>query len=114
MQNISKTICQAFKDARRALGLSQSVLASEIGCHQEAISMFERGNSTKLSEEYVSKLATRLGLDIKKLQSEEENVGKPAEVFVSVGYCPDCDCPSNSAYSVGDRIFRRITLQKGI
>ena len=114
MQNVSKTICQAFKDARRALGLSQCVLANEIGCHQEAISMFERGNATKLSEEYVSKIATRLGIDLKKLQDEESNAGKPAEVSVSVGYCPDCECPSNSSYSVGERTFYRITLQKGI
>ncbi|MBP3406005.1 MAG: helix-turn-helix domain-containing protein [Kiritimatiellae bacterium] len=114
MQNVSKTICQAFKDARRALGLSQSVLADEIGCHQEAISMFERGNATKLSEEYVSKIAKRLGIDIQKLQDEEESVGKPAEVSVSVGYCPECECPSNSSYTVGGRSFYRITLQKGI
>ena len=114
MQNVSKTICQAFKDARRALGLSQCVLANEIGCHQEAISMFERGNATKLSEEYVSKIATRLGIDLKKLQDEESNAGKPAEVSVSVGYCPDCECPSNTSYSVGERTFYKITLQKGI
>ena len=114
MQNVSKTICQAFKDARRALGLSQSVLANEIGCHQEAISMFERGNATKLSEEYVSRIAKRLGIDIQKLQDEEENAGKPAEVSVSVGYCPECECPSNSSYTVGGRSFYKITLQKGI
>ena len=114
MQNISKTVCQAFKDARRALGLSQSVLADEIGCHQEAISMFERGNVTKLSEEYVSRIAKRLCIDIQKLQDEEENAGKSAEVSVSVGYCPDCECPSNSSYTVGGRSFHRITLQKGI
>ena len=114
MQNVSKTICQAFKDARRALGLSQSVLADEIGCHQEAISMFERGNATKLSEEYVSKIAKRIVIDIQKLQDEEESVGKPAEVSVSVGYCPECECPSNSSYTVGGRSFYRITLQKGI
>ena len=114
MQNVSKTICLAFKDARRALGLSQSVLADEIGCHQEAISMFERGNATKLSEEYVSKIAKRLGIDIQKLQDEEESVGKPAAVSVSVGYCPECECPSNSSYTVGGRSFYRITLQKGI
>ena len=112
MQNVSKTICQAFKDARRALGLSQCVLANEIGCHQEAISMFERGNATKLSEEYVSKIATRLGIDLKKLQDEESNAGKPAEVSVSVGYCPDCECPSNTSYSVGERTFYKITCRR--
>ena len=81
MQNVSKKICQAFRDARRALHLSQSVLANEIGCHQEAISMFECGKSTKISEENVSKLAKRLGIDLKKLQNEEDNAGKPAAAF---------------------------------
>jgi DNA-binding XRE family transcriptional regulator len=114
MQNLPKMICQKFKDARRALGLSQSVLASEIGCHQEAISMFERGNITKLSEEYVSKIAVRLGIDLKKLQDEETNAQKAAVTFVSTGYCPDCECPSNSSYSVGERVFYKITLQKGV
>ena len=76
MQNVSKTICQAFKDARRALGLSQSVLADEIGCHQEAISMFERGNATKLSEEYVSKIAKRLGIDFYDKESDIELIQK--------------------------------------
>lgn len=114
MQNISKTICTVFKDARRALRLSQSVLAKEIGCHQEAISMFECGNATKLSEEYVSKLANRLGIDLKKLQDDEQNAGKPAVVSVGVGYCPDCECPSNSAYTVRERTFYKITKQNGI
>jgi uncharacterized protein (UPF0212 family) len=76
--------------------------------------MFERGNATKLSEEYVSRIAKRLGIDIQKLQDEEESAGKPAEVSVSVGYCPECECPSNSSYTVGGRSFYRITLQKGI
>ena len=114
MQNVSKTICQAFKDARRALGLSQCVLANEIGCHQEALSMFERGNATKLSEEYVSKIAQRLGIDVKALQDQESAAGQAARVTVSTGYCTDPECPSNTAYTVGGRIFHKITLQNGI
>ena len=114
MQNISKSICQTFKDARRALGLTQSALASDIGCHQEALSMFERGNATKLSEEYVSRMAERLGIDIKALQEQESAAGKAASVMVSIGYCTDPECPSNTAYAVGGRTFHKITLQKGI
>jgi transcriptional regulator with XRE-family HTH domain len=117
MQNISKAICQKFKDARRALGLSQTELATEIGCHQAALSMFEKGNSTKLSEEYVNKLASRLNLDLAELrEAESTNAQREAEPFrhaLATGFCPDAECPSNSAYSVGGRTFFKITLQRG-
>ena len=103
-----------FKDARRALGLTQSELASELGCHQAALSMFEKGKSTKLSEEYVLKLATRLKLDLKKLlESDQAGCAMFQQTAVSLGFCPDPDCPSNAAYAVGERTFFRVTLQKG-
>ena len=114
MQNISRTVCLSFKDARRALGLTQSALAKEIGCHQEAISMFEKGKSTKLSEETVVKMAKRLGLDFKALCDGESDRRAEADAVVSAGFCPDRECPSNSAYAVGGRKLYRITLQKGI
>ena len=114
MQNIPKTVCMKFKDARRALGLTQSELASELGCHQAALSMFEKGKSTKLSEEYVLKLATRLKLDLKKLlESDQAGCAMFQQTAVSLGFCPDPDCPSNAAYAVGERSFFRVTLQKG-
>jgi hypothetical protein len=76
--------------------------------------MFERGNATKLSEEYVSKIAQRLGIDVKALQDQESAAGQAARVTVSTGYCTDPECPSNTAYTVGGRIFHKITLQNGI
>ena len=60
MQDIPKRVCSIFKDARRALGLKQKALAAEIGCQQPALSMFEGGNPTKLSEELVNKLAREI------------------------------------------------------
>ena len=42
------------------------------------------------------------------------SIEEPGMVARSPGYCPDPECPSNSAYSVGSRTFFRITLQKGI
>ena len=103
-----------FKDARRALGLTQTELAAELGCHQAALSMFEKGKSTKLSEEYVLKLATRLKIDLKALLGSEESATESfQQTIVSTGFCPDPDCPSNTAYAVGERTFFRITLQKG-
>lgn len=115
MNNISKTVCMKFKDARRALGLTQSALAAEIGCHQAALSMFENGNSTKLSEEYVNKLTERLGIDLKEVcdlaAAEEREATK--SLNVSVGFCPEHECPSNVPYSVVGRTLYRVTLQKG-
>lgn len=76
--------------------------------------MFERGRTTKLSEEYVEKIARRLGIDIKALQAKEASQGIQMQAPMAAGYCPDCECPSNSAYAVGNRNLYRITLQHGI
>lgn len=104
-----------FKDARRALGLTQSELAAELGCHQAALSMFENGKATKLSNEYVGRLADRLKIDLKALLESEQIAEHPVQLPVaSLGFCPDPECPSNAAYAVGERTFLRITLQKGI
>ena len=115
MQNIPKAICQKFKDARRTLGLTQSALAMEVGCQQAALSMFESGRPTKLSDDYVTKIAARLNLDLTQLLDTAQKVAEPVSLrTVSIGFCPDPECPSNSAYTVGERIFFRVTLQKGI
>ena len=114
MQDLSKRVCEKFKDARRALGLTQTALAAEIGFRQEALSMFEKGNPTKLSAEYVEKLAKRLGIDIKDIkeraESEERDISDGFEVM---GFCPEKECPSNTSYSVCGRTFYRVTLQRG-
>lgn len=114
MQDIPKRVCEMFKDARRALGLKQNALAVEIGCQQPALSMFEGGNPTKLSEELVRKLAVRLGIDLKEAMEkaaveEREHVN----VVATIGFCPERECPSNTAYVVNGRMFYRVTLQKG-
>lgn len=116
MNNISKKACMKFKEARRSLGITQSTLAEEIGCHQAALSMFENGNPTKLSEEYVTKLSARLGIDLKELAAEaasEDAPGVAVVQSVAAGFCPERECPSNAAYSVAGRTFYRVTLQKG-
>ena len=60
MKALSPEICFQLRDARRQAGLSQQVLAAEVGCKQSALSMFEQGRPTKLSTEAVDKLAQRL------------------------------------------------------
>ena len=114
MLNIPKTVCLQFRDARCAIGLTQAALAAELGFQQPALSMFEKGMATKLSDEYVAKLAARLNLDLDKMLEQ----AKAAENFYlsagdTVGFCPDPLCPSNTVYSVGERTFYRISFQKG-
>ena len=115
MTNLSKRACEKLKDARRALGLTQTALADEIGFRQEALSAFEKGNPTKLSAEYVEKLAARLGVDLKNVieQAVAEERETSIRPSLAVGYCPEPECPSNSAYSVAGRTLYRVTLQKG-
>lgn len=115
MQNLSKKCCEKFREARRAHGLTQIALATEIGCHQAALSMFEKGNVTKLSTEYVDKIAKRLGIDIASLQDQaaKEEIETGGTSLVSVGFCPEHECPTNTSYDVSGRTFYKVTLQKG-
>ena len=64
MKTLSPEICFKLRDARRQAGLSQQVLAAEVGCKQSALSMFEQGRPTKLSAEVVEKLAKRFGIGL--------------------------------------------------
>ena len=115
MQNLSRTICEKFRESRRAHGLTQTALATEVGCQQAALSMFEKGNGTKLSAEYVGKIAKRLGLDLAALQKQVDNEEQKTATtpIVSVGFCPEPECPSNTAYAVAGRTFHKVTLQRG-
>ena len=109
MTNLSPEICLKLKEARRAAKLSQSVLAAEVGCKQSALSMFESGDGTKLSEEVVNRLAKRFGVSLS--DRPPEVAANPPPVFASAeairvrGFCPNARCPSNSIYEVEGRQF---------
>jgi transcriptional regulator with XRE-family HTH domain len=107
MVNLSKSICFKFAEARRKEGLSQSLLAEEVGCMQSAISMFEKGNVTKLSEETIIKLSKRLNVPLEEEKSPLVSSISSDFVHLVHGFCPDCSCPSNVPYLVGDRLFFR-------
>ena len=115
MQNLSKTVCEKFRTARRDHGLTQTALAAEIGCHQAALSMFEKGNVTKLSTEYVEKIATRLGIDLEAIKEQAvlEEGDAEKKPTAMIGFCPENECPSNVSYAVAGRTFYKVTLQKG-
>lgn len=108
--NLSVEFCKRVKEARRKAGLSQSVLAKEVGCKQSALSGFEQGDGTKLNDEAVRKLSERFGIPIEEETASQEHV--PAVSYSSShaavrGFCPNLHCPSNHAYQVEDRNLLR-------
>ena len=111
MSNISKEFCLRFAEARRAKGIRQTELAAEIGCTQSALSMFEGGQPTKLSDETVKKLAEVLNVPLEDEKSSEAGDGHVTGQHivnpVVLGYCPNCHCPSNVPYVVAGRLFYR-------
>ncbi len=106
MISLSKDICLKFKEARQAKGLNQSALAQQVGCKQSAISMFESGMVTKLSEETVRRIAEFLGVSLEEESKASSNAVSDIPFQVAVhGYCPNCECPSNIPYVVNGRLY---------
>lgn len=105
MTNLSPEICFKLKAARKAAKVGQSELAREVGCKQSAISMFENGSPTKLSEETIRRIAKKFGVSL----SVDDQEGPTASVLpatsLTKGFCPNPKCPSNSAYEVDGRRF---------
>jgi len=111
MSNISRELCLRIAEARRAKGIRQTELAAQVGCTQSALSMFEGGHPTKLSDETVRKLSEVLGVPLVGEKTPEEVFTRMAEQnglnSVVLGFCPNCHCPSNVPYVVDDRLFYR-------
>ena len=107
MTNLSPEICKKLKDARREARLSQSVVASEIGCKQSALSMFEQGDGTKLNDAVIRKLAEKFGVSLETSAPVSLFTGASTIASASRGFCPNPKCPSNAAYEVEGRTFLR-------
>lgn len=111
MSNISKELCIRLAEARRAKGFRQTELAAQVGCTQSALSMFECGQPTKLSDETVKKLSELLGVPLIEHDNESKTPPSQQSVFVDIsvlhGFCPNCQCPSNVPYVVSGRLFFR-------
>ena len=105
MTNLSPEICLKLKEARRAAKLSQGVVASEVGCKQSALSMFEQGDGTKLSETVIKRLAEKFGVSLS--EPRREAVERFQEVSGERGFCPNPHCPSNASYEVDGRTLFR-------
>ena len=108
MINLNPEICRKIRDARRALAISQSALALEVGCKQSALSMFEQGDGRKLNDEVITKLAEKFSISLveeKKIAPEEVKIAEVSEICK--GFCPNPNCPSNHSYTVEGRTFYR-------
>ncbi len=100
-------------DARRRMGISQSSLAKETGCSQSAISMMEKGRVDALSIEKLNRIAERLGVPV------PEEKSRSSTAWPAAGFCPECECPSNKPYLVGDNVLwrpsiREVSLSRGV
>ena len=110
MSRVSRELCLRFAEARRAKGLRQTELAAQVGCTQSALSMFEGGQPTKLSEETVKKLSDLLGVPLLEEVSPSRTMsanGSYESLDVIHGFCPNCQCPSNVPYVVDGRLIYR-------
>lgn len=106
MKGLSREFCEKIALARREAGISQTELAAEIGCKQSALSPFERGDGTKLSDEAIQKLSAKFGIPIPKdtssaVQPSTFNL-QPAASAAS-GFCPNPDCPSHRKIQMGGK-----------
>ena len=108
MTNLNPEFCRKIKEARREAKISQEELAAEVGCKQSAISMFEKGDGTKLNDECIIKLSKKFGIEISTGVEEIEPVpARPLVMSPHTGFCPNPECPSNSRYQVEGRLFAR-------
>lgn len=108
MINLHPEICRKIRDERRERGISQSLLAKEVGCKQSALSMFEQGDGTKLNDEVIKKLCDKFGIELStdKVAIDIPQVAAPLRVFeTEKGFCPNPSCPSHAAYEVEGRKF---------
>jgi len=109
--NLSPEFCFKVKEARRAAKISQGELAAEVGCKQSAISMFEKGDGTKLNDEVIGKISKKFGIAIPGGAASGESAAPMATAIAAhgprTGFCPNGDCPSNHRYEVAGRLFAR-------
>ena len=93
-------------------GFRQTELASKVGCTQSALSMFEGGQPTKLSDDIVKKLSEVLDVPLSEPDKDKTSqngsaISVAADLPVVHGFCTNCQCPSNVPYVVSGRLFFR-------
>lgn len=105
MKGINSEFCVRVRQLRREKGISQSELAAAVGCKQSAISMFEKGDPTKLSDEAVERLAEKFSIKLEDYATKGESPLKAVLHVPSMtrGFCPNAACPTNKAFEVEGR-----------
>ena len=109
MKKLNPEFCAQVRDARRASKLSQSIVASEVGCHQSALSAFEQGDCTKLGDDVVERLSKKFGIDIESPKpvaaDSAHSVQRHCDFASGSGFCPNPRCPTNHPYQVEGRDY---------
>ena len=85
--------------------MTQSALAKAAGCMQSAVSMFEKGDPSKLADSTVEKIAEIL--DVKLEDGKDETPAAHTHHSHVRGFCPNCSCPSNVPFAVDGRVIFR-------
>lgn len=94
-----------LRDARRARGLTQAVLAEQAGCKQSALSMMESGRMDALAGGTVARIAEILGVPHAPAPADAPEA-RPAAPPAGRSLCPNGDCPSNVPFVVnGELLF---------
>ena len=106
MAQLSIAICRQFAKARREKGMTQSALAESVGCKQSAISMLESGQSAKIAQETVDKIAALLGVTLDAPLPGTFPTPSVTRPVISHSFCPNALCYSNVPYVInGELLF---------
>ena len=104
MANLSIALCRQLAKARREKGMTQSALAEAVGCKQSAISMLEAGQSAKVAQETVAKIAALVGVALEP--AAEPGAAAALRPPRAPAFCPNAQCYSNVPYVVnGELLF---------
>lgn len=115
---LNREFCVKLKEARRSAGLSQTVVANDVGCKQSALCSFERGDCTKLNDEVIRRLAEKFSIDLSLYVGKSKAVAEAvittggSSTGRATGFCPNPDCPSNHRYEVGGISFMKPELSE--
>ena len=102
--NQNRPIYQLLSQARKERGLTQSELATMVGCKQSAVSMMERGSDSALSWSTIEEISKELGVDVSAF-APATTASTASSQETGRSYCPIYDCPSNTPYSVNGALY---------
>lgn len=105
MAQLSIAFCKQLAQARREKGMTQSAVAEAVDCKQSAISMLEAGQSDKIAQETVEKIAALLGVPFPVSESRPQAVPPLPPASGLHAFCPNALCFSNVPYVIDGRLL---------